>query len=163
MRTAASSPCCRGHSLTELIIAISVVGVLAAIAIPVYGTYMESSKNTVADNLKETLNSAVHRFNECNYELLVTKVDGDASDELAVVRTLEYRKPSNPAVGSPYIIPTYNPVASGDTNDYRLAWTGSLFTLLVPGQSGVGLKVSFDGSDQGARYVFPAGYSMAGQ
>jgi hypothetical protein len=124
---------------------------------------LDSSKVAVARNLVETLNSGVHRFNQANYELLVTSTPASANDELAVLRTLQYRNPTAPVTGSPYVRNDWNPGPSGSTADYRLVWAGSMFQLVEPGAAGTGLKVKFDGSDLGTPYAFPAGYTMAGQ
>ena len=158
-----SQPRRRGFSIVELLVTLAIIGLLAAIAIPVYGGFLVSSEAGIARNLVETLNGAVHKFNECNYELNLTAVPGDTSDEMAIVRTLQYRSPTSPGVGSPYLKNNWNPVASSSSKDYRIQWTGTLFTLLSPPQSGTGLRVDFSGGDMGALYVYPAGYTTAGQ
>jgi type IV pilus assembly protein PilE len=153
----------RGFTLMELVVTVSVVGLLAAVAIPSYSGYYSATESTVARNLVETLNGAVHRFNECNYELNVPAVASSTTDEMSIVRTLQYRNPTNPVVGSPYLKTDWNPVASSSSNDYRIVWAGTLFQLLSPGQTGTGLKVQCDGGDIGAPYVFPPGFTLAGQ
>jgi prepilin-type N-terminal cleavage/methylation domain-containing protein len=152
-----------GFSLPEIIAVIGIIGVLASAAIVSIPRILGSSKSAVARNLVETLNTGMHRFNQSNYELLVTAVSGSANDELAVLRTLQYRDPNVPATGSPYVRNDWNPATSGSVSDYRVIWTGSIFQLLEPGAAGTGLKVNFDGSDLGTPYVFPNGYTMAGQ
>ena len=52
---------------------IAILAVMAAVAIPKFGSVLGPSKETVARNLAETLNGAVHRFNQTNYELLFLK------------------------------------------------------------------------------------------
>ena len=104
-------------SLPEILVSVSVVAILTMLAIPNYMSYFGSSKATLASSLLETLNTAVHRFNEGNYELSVTAgTDSTASVELSVVRTLQYRNPLNPKVGSPYMHARWNPVASSSTH-----------------------------------------------
>jgi hypothetical protein len=117
----------------------------------------------VATNLVETLNTAVHKFNECNYELVYAATDGSTADEMAIVRTLQYRDPTNPAIGSPYVRPDWSPASSSNTNDYRIVWTGTLFKLVSPGTSATGMKVDFDGGDLGKTYTYPPGYTTVGQ
>jgi prepilin-type N-terminal cleavage/methylation domain-containing protein len=153
----------RGMSMVEILVSIAIVAILTTLAIPTYMGYFSSSKTTIAGSLLETLNTAVHRFNEGNYELVVTPgMDTQAQVELAVLRTLQYRNPLNPKVGSPYIHTRWNPVASSDTADYRLQWKGTLFVLLAPGTAGTGLKVDFKSADLGTPYVFPSDFTMAG-
>lgn len=154
---------CRGFTFTEIVTVLSIIAILAAIAIPIYGNCLEKTRAAIARNLVETVNSGIHRFNEVNYELLFTAVDASAQDEMVILRTLQYRNPNNPALGAPYVRNNWNPVTSTSTNDYRLVWTGSLYKLVSPGQAGNGLKVNFDGSDLGLPYNFPPSFSMAGK
>ena len=153
----------RGLSMAEVLTVVAIIGVLVAIAIPNVGGLLGSSKATVARNLVETLNQAVHRFNQTNYEMLIPAVSSSSEEELLVLRTLQYRNPANPKPGSPYMRRDWNPATSSNTSDYRVAWSGSLYKLLAPGQSGTGLKVDFGGGDLGEPFVFPSGYTMAGQ
>lgn len=153
----------RGVSLAEVITSIAVIGILAAVAIPTFSGVMSPSKVALARNTVETLNSAVHRFNQTNYELLFTAVSVSGQDEMLILRTMQYRNPDNPAPGSPYMRNDYNPTISSSTSDYRAMWMGNLYKLLEPGQTGTGLKVAFDGSDLGVPFVFPPGFTMAGK
>lgn len=163
MKTRTPTATGRGMSLVEVLVAISIVAILTVLAIPNYMSYFGASQATVAGNLLETLNTAVHRFNEGNYELSVTPGTGtDASVELAVLRTLQYRNPLNPKVGSPYVHARWNPVASSSTDEYRIKWKGTLFVLLPPGTSGSGLKVDLNAGDMGTPYTYPSNYQMAG-
>jgi prepilin-type N-terminal cleavage/methylation domain-containing protein len=152
-----------GFSLPEIIVVIGIIGVLASAAVVAVPRILGSSKSAVARNTVETLNSGLHRFNQSNYELKVTAVSGSATDELTVLRTLQYRDPTLPAIGSPYVRNDWNPATSGSASEYRIIWAGTIFQLLEPGAAGTGLKVIFDGSDFGTPYAFPAGYTMAGQ
>lgn len=152
-----------GFSLTEVLTVIGVIGVLAAVAIPSMTGVFGPSKSAIARNLLETLNGAVHRFNQTNYELLYTGISVSGNDEILILRTMQYRNPNNPAIGSPYMRNDWNPAISASTEDYRLMWMGNLYRLLEPGQSGTGLKVNFDASDLGTPFVFPPGFTMAGK
>lgn len=163
MTAPAPSPHRRGFSLAELMVSIAMVGCIAAIAIPIYGRCLESSRAAIAANVRETVNSAIHRYNQYTSELAYPAADANTADEFAVLRTLQFRAPNNPAPGSPYVRNDWNPASSGSNNDYRLVWSGTLFRLVTPGQSGTGLKVVFDASDLGQPYVFPPDYTEAGK
>jgi prepilin-type N-terminal cleavage/methylation domain-containing protein len=152
-----------GFSLAEVLTVIAVIGILAAVAIPQISGVLSPSKTAIARNLVETLNGAVHRFNQTNYELLFTGVSVSGQDEMLILRTMQYRNPDNPAPGSPYMRSDWNPAISSSTADHRLMWSGTLYRLLEPGQSGTGLKVNFDGSDLGVPFIFPPGFTMAGK
>jgi prepilin-type N-terminal cleavage/methylation domain-containing protein len=151
-----------GFSLPEIITVIAIIGVLASAAVVAIPRILGSSKSAVARNVVETMNSGLHRFNQSNYELIVAEVSASANDELAVLRTLQYRDPTLPVTGSPYVRNDWNPATSSSASDYRIIWAGTIFKLMEPGAAGTGLKVKFDGSDLGTPYAFPVGYTMAG-
>lgn len=163
MKTALSVPATpRGMSLVEILVCVSIIAIITAVSIPAYTGYYASSRDATARERVEMLNTAVHRFNEGNYELLVPVVLTDTTDELLVLRTLQYRNPVYPKVGSPYCRNNWNPSASSASADYRIRWAGSLFILLKPGIAGTGLKIDFEGKDSTTAYQFPSGYTMAG-
>ncbi|MEI6535833.1 MAG: prepilin-type N-terminal cleavage/methylation domain-containing protein [Verrucomicrobiaceae bacterium] len=151
-----------GMSLVEMLMTISIIAILSSLAISNFAGINEKSKASVAKELLERTNTAVHRFNETNYELVVN-VATDGSDGMAVIRTLQYRKPVNPSVGSPYLANNWNPDISSSTLDYRLVWSRTLFKLVNPGDMGTGIKVDFSGAALTTPYTFPTGYTMAGK
>ncbi len=153
----------RGFSMAEVVTVIAILGVLAAIIIPLMQGSLSGSKNAIARNLVETMNQAVHRFNQTNYELLFTGVAPSGQDEMLILRTMQFRDPARPKPGSPYIRPDWNPDISSSSGDYRVMWSGALYQLLVPGQAGTGIKVKFDASDLTTPFVFPPGFTMAGK
>jgi prepilin-type N-terminal cleavage/methylation domain-containing protein len=163
MKTESTTSKRRGMSLTEVLTVVSIIGILAAVAVPIYSSTFGNSQSTVAENTLETLNAAVHSFNEINYELVLTTADTNGQNEMAILQTLQYRSPTNPSPSSPYMDPAWSPTISSSTSDYRLVWQGTLFTLVSPGTSGTGLKVAFDGSDFGTSYSYPSGYTTVGQ
>jgi prepilin-type N-terminal cleavage/methylation domain-containing protein len=153
-----------GFSMSELVIVISIMGVLASVAVPTFSQFLGASKDALAATRQETLNQAVYRFAQQNYELVFGSNDSSVSDELVVLRTLQYRDPNinRAMVGSPYYDPRYNPVSSSDNTQYRLRWTGKIFDLLMPGENGTGLLVNFEGTDFTKAFVFPPNFQMAG-
>ncbi len=96
MKTTTTNPRKQGLSLTEMLIVVSILGILAAVAVPIYSNTFGNSESAIASNTLETLNAAVHSFNEINYELVLTTADSNAANELAILHTLQYRSSTNP-------------------------------------------------------------------
>jgi len=155
----------RGFSMSELVVVICILSVLAGIAVQSFGQFLSGSKDALAAARQETLNQAVYRFAQQNYELLFTPINGSVADEMVILRTLQYRDPNinRAQPGAPFMDPRYNPVLSSDNTEYRLVWAGRLFQLLKPGQNGTGLKMNFDGNDFTTAFVFPPNFQMAGR
>lgn len=154
-----------GFSMTELVIVISIMGVLAGVAVMPMNQFLGGSKDALAMSRQETLNQALYRFAQQNYELLFNAMDDSVGDEMVILRTLQYRDPNinRAQPGAPFMDPRYNPVTSSDASVHRLRWTGRLFELLKPGQSGTGLLMNFDGTDFTTAFVFPPNFQMAGR
>jgi len=155
----------QGFSMTEMVIAISVIGVLAAIVIPAYVGLISGSKEALANEKLEMLNQGLNDYAHAFKEYTRTPNNGSYSDELTIVNDLEYRDPDDnkALVGSPFVRTTYRPEGSSSTDDYRFIWTGYRFKLLRPGDLGSGIKVVFDGSDNGTPFVYPSNYSSSGR
>ncbi len=154
-----------GFSLTEMVLTISIMGTLAGVAVVSFGHLTNSAKEVLAEERLEMLNSGLHRFSQYNYELVFSAQQGSAGDEMLVLRTLQYRHPDDlyAKVGSPYVVPHYNPKISSGSSDYRLTWNGRLYELIRPGSPGTGLKMVFDGSDLTMPFQFPPNFQMAGR
>lgn len=150
-----------GFSLAEVIVVIAIIAVLSGVSVVAFRSMKASAQLAVAQNSLETLNQGIHRFNEANYEIYYSGSPGIT--EMQILRTLQYRNPDNPATGSPYVRPDWNPTVSASTDDYRLVWTGTLYTLAGPGTAGKGLRVDFTGADMGVPYAFPPNFSLAGK
>lgn len=150
--------------MSEMVVVICIMAVLAGIVVQSFGQFLGGSKDALAAARQEMLNQALYRFAQQNYEMVFTSMDGAVSDELVILRTLQYRDSNinRAKVGSPYMDPRYNPVSSSGINDYRLRWTGKLYELLKPGQSGTGLLMNFEGTDFTTAFVFPPNFQMAG-
>ncbi|MHB1082765.1 MAG: type II secretion system protein [Prosthecobacter sp.] len=155
----------RGFSMSEMVIVISIMGVLAGITVMPMNQFLGGSKDALASSRQETLNQAVHRFAQQNYELLFDAMNGSVADEMVILRTLQYRDPNinRAQPGSPYMDPRYNPVSSSDSSVHRLRWSGRLFELLKPGQSGTGILMDFEGRDFTTAFDFPPNFQMAGR
>ncbi len=149
-----------------MITVLAAVGLLASVAINQLPNLLAGSKDALARDKLEMLNRGVHAHQEANYKdnlSNLSAVPGDFWDEIKVLQQLQYRHPTNPAAGSPYVPGIYRPDTSSSSADYRIYWTGSLFTLIPPGTAGVGIKVVFDGSDIGEPYNYPPTYKWTGR
>lgn len=151
--------------MLELVITISILGVLAGVVIIMMNGAFGASQETLAISRVEMLNSALHTWSTANRQMSFIRRDETTSDELIVLRDLQYRNPveAKAAIGSPYVPPEYNPPNSSSDEDYRIRWNGRSFELLRPGISGTGLKMVFDGSDITERFQFPANYQSSGR
>ncbi len=154
-----------GYSVTELVVVISIMGVLAGITVGSFNQFLGGAKDAVAEERVETLNQGLHRFAQQNYELLFNPVNTATADELVILRTLQYRheNPNRATVGSPYFDPRYNPAASSSLSDYRIRWTGKNYQLLKPGTPGTGMLMNFEGKDFTSPFDFPPNFKMAGR
>lgn len=151
--------------MTEMVIAIAVIGVLAGIVIPGFSGALNGSKEVMATEKVEMLNQGLNAYAHSYKEYTYTASNSSAADELTVVLDLQYRNPDDDKAltGAPFVRTDYRPKSSSDTNDYRILWTGMRFKLLRPGDVGTGIKVEFDGTDNGTPFVFPANYSSSGR
>lgn len=160
MKSKRSSLGRRGFSLVEILVVVSVIGVLSAIAIPAYSGLTESTRRTESEDFVESLNRAVRTFGQCNWDLKTTPDAAATTDEFLVLRSLQYRRSPMPSPGSPYFDGRYNPATSSDSSTYRIRWNGTTFEVLRPGTAGTGLLKKFDGTDRAATtYAFPADYA----
>jgi prepilin-type N-terminal cleavage/methylation domain-containing protein len=141
----------RGFSLSEIVVTVSVLGILATIVIITMNGSFSAAKDTIASHRQETVNQAVSAFMTSFVEINYTAKPASTQDELFIIAALRFRDPNElrADAGTPYIQQDYNPKGSTSAADYRLRWTGRRFELLRPGQEGVGLKIEFDGSDFG--------------
>ena len=151
--------------MSEMVIVISIMGVLASVAVMPMNQFLGVSKDTLASSRQETLNQALSRFAQQNYELLFDAMNSSVADELVILRTLQYRNPNlkRAQPGAPFMDPRYNPVSSSDVSEHRLRWTGKMFELIKPGQSGTGIRMNFEGTDFTTAFVFPPNFQMAGR
>jgi prepilin-type N-terminal cleavage/methylation domain-containing protein len=158
----------RAFSLVEVITTVAVLGILAGIGMSTFGDINRRSKDTIAQNLTETLNQATRNFSHANWDLRFNAVAGSSGDEMMVLRSLQWREPDGIAnqkeiyYKGPYMRPDWNPDTSSDPNDWRIQWTGSSWKLLRQGEAGAGLKVNFDATDLGTPYTFPANFTPVG-
>lgn len=151
--------------MSELVITISILGVLAGVVIISMQGAFGASKEALATSRVEMLNSALHTWSTANREMTFLRRDDSTSDELIVLRDLQYRNPNEAlaSIGSPYVPPEYNPDNSSSDQDFRIRWNGRCFELLRPGETGTGLLMVFDGSDFTEPFPFPENYQSSGR
>lgn len=154
-----------GFSLPEIMVSIAVVAILTAIGVIAMSNVTEGAQASDARRQVEQLNRALKSFAQSNWDIRTTSGAGSAVDEFKVLRSLQYKAPPRKgrfSLGVPFFPPTWNPTQSSSTEHYRAEWNGVNFRLLLPGQAGTGLKLSFDNSDQSAPYTFPSNYKPEG-
>ncbi len=158
----------RAMSLVEVMVTVAVLGIIAAIGMSTYGDITRKSKDTIADNLVDTLNKATRNFSHANWDLRFNAMPASAGDEMLVLRSLQWREADGAAnqkedfYKGPYMRNDWNPETSTSDTDWRIQWTGSSWKTLYPGETGAGIKVNFDGTDLGTPFTFPDNFKPVG-
>ena len=128
--------------MVELMVSIATLGILSAIAIPIYsGTHTNATTQATTTTL-DWLNDAVVLHNLTSGLVLANAADGTSGgDEAGVISELIKEKPAGSAavVGYPFLRPTPVVVETDDINLARYNWDGEFFTVLRPGTSGTGI------------------------
>ncbi|MEZ5328372.1 MAG: type II secretion system protein [Verrucomicrobiales bacterium] len=148
-----------GFTLVELVVTIAIMGFIAAIGIVAYSKTIHGVRKSVAWDKTEILNLGLKKYSQMVHDIPTAADPASADDEFLVLRSLQWKHPTDPSVGAPYVRPDYNPVASSSSEDYRIRWNGFVFEVLNPGVAGTGLLISDTGSDITTRYSFPSDYS----
>lgn len=131
-----------GISLVEVLTTVGVIGVLTAVSITLYTDTWEGSKEVIAEENAERLNSAVWKYNQIKSLVSVAGDNSVATDEAQVLALLQTRDAIN-MPGSPYLTSSLTFENSGSSDDFRLLWNGKAFEVAIPGDSGTGIKVKF--------------------
>jgi prepilin-type N-terminal cleavage/methylation domain-containing protein len=129
----------RAVSLVELLTVVSILGVLASIAVP-HMDVLRASHDQLALDAVEQVNRAVLHYEQVYQRFSVAGNDATTLDEIAVLYKLTHDNPGIPGY-SPYPEHDFPSASSDSSDDYRMAWTGRNFRLLVPGATGVGIKI----------------------
>lgn len=149
-----------GFSLVEVIVTIAVMGILSALGMAAYGNITKASKETIAQNLVETLNNATKEFGHAQYSLLSDGENASADDEQHILQTLQWQDPSiELGVAGPFMRPNWIPTTSDSDEEYRAVWAGSFWKLARPGESGVGLQINFQATDVGVSFTHGSDFS----
>jgi len=150
-------------SLVEIVVVVAIIGVLSAVAIPVFSNLHGASEKAVASDHVEALNRAVTNFSHTCWKFPTAANASSTDDEFAVVRSLQYKFPvNNLKPGSPFFDPKYDPQPSSNSSHLRIRWNGIGFELLGWGQSGTGLRYHNGEDFKQTPYSFPSGYQPEG-
>lgn len=154
-----------GFSMSEIIVTISILGILATIAVLDLGSNYATIQRTLANEKMEMLNRGLSDRAASIKEYTESAANAATWDENLLLLTLQYRNPDDDLAdtNSPYIDPRYRPKTSSLPGTYRLQWNGRRFELLSPGTPGSGLLVVFDGSDYGEPRVYPPDFNTNGR
>ncbi|MEX1119886.1 MAG: type II secretion system protein [Terrimicrobiaceae bacterium] len=128
-----------GFSLPEMLVVVAVLGILAAISIPVISGLIPSSEISVAQRNLNLVNGALHNFKQAYWTIPTNGTEEN------IFRSLQYRDPVNPLPGTPFLPATANFVSSSSDQTYRAYWNGVVFRMYPKGASGTGfdlLKIS---------------------
>lgn len=145
-----------GFTLAEIVTTIAVVAIIGAIAIQGYQGINSASRETVARDNLALLNRSLLHFNQGVKDITLSPNYASASDELTILRTLQWRDEDLP--GSPYLSATFTGGVSSSTEDYRICWNGRFFELLMPGTQGIGIKAGLATPEAEVEFNYPEGY-----
>ncbi len=152
-----------GFSLPEVVVTITLIGILAAIVIPIYSDVRETSQKRVVEDHVEAMNRAVADFSHACWKLPTAADNATTADEFVVLRSLQWKFPaSSLKLGSPYFDPKYDPASSSDSDTYRIRWNGRTFEVIARGEAGTGLRYRGVADYKTSPYSFPNGYTPAG-
>lgn len=151
----------RGMSFSEMMVVMGILAVLAYVLILGIKNVVPSVQETTADNNLNQLNAAVLKFNQSNWELALPAADGSGDDETAIFQTLQYRHPTHPSPGSPYLSGTSTLVITSDESTYRAIWNGRMFEIRPSGVAGTGVDLARM-AEQSPEISFASGYSPVG-
>jgi prepilin-type N-terminal cleavage/methylation domain-containing protein len=130
-----------GFSMTEMLVSIAIVGVLASIAIASISHTNAAARGEAANNVATSINRAVTAYRQCGSEITISANAGASADEQSVMSLLTTHDAG--VFGSPFLRGGNWPATgSNDPATYRLLWNGQFFEVLPAGTAGTGLKIN---------------------
>ncbi len=123
-----------GFSFPEMIVVVGVIGIMAAIGIPTISGLLPSSELSVAQRNLNLLNGAVLNFKQSYWNISSTNAED-------IFRSLQFRHPSNPEPGTPFLPATAKFLSTSSDQTYRAYWNGEIFRMYPKGVSGTGLDL----------------------
>jgi type II secretory pathway pseudopilin PulG len=123
-------------SLTELLVVVTVITILAAVVIPQMVGLSRPAEQAAAQETMERVNRAINLHEQSQTAITVSPTPGFA-DEMAVLALLQTRDDAIP--GSPFLDANLRYPQTSDDTRPRGFWDGEYFRLLTPGEEGSGL------------------------
>ena len=81
--------------MSEIVVTISVLGILATIVVVELSGNYEIARATLARERVEQLNNALNSWAMARPEMIFNRLDGSTADEMKVLRDLQYRNPND--------------------------------------------------------------------
>ncbi len=121
--------------MVEILVVISVIAILAALASVAYSGIVQSAREETATANLSRLNRAVMSYSHAVSEL--TNAIGEEAEVFSLLQTRDEGVP-----GTPFLEAHFSAVESNDASIYRGKWNGYTFELLKPGNTETGVDLT---------------------
>lgn len=146
-------------SMVEMLISISVIGIMSTIAIVNYKDIFGTSEDVICKKFTEDLNNALKEYQQSAWEVTLTANNNVTTEEVHILQSLQYQDIT--LFGSPYFRLDWVPSEGDDIDTYRIRWNGLTFELIEPGTTGKGLWFDPQGSQFGTTVSHEADFELA--
>lgn len=133
----------RALSLVEMLISITIIGILGSLALVQYGDTLDRSVRVVSVDFVEQLNTALNEFEQVAWQLDITANNDAITEEQQILAYLQTKDVT--VFGSPHFRGDFTAVSSSDNTEYRIRWNGARFELVEPGTDGNGMLFEAEG------------------